>query len=343
MKTIFNHNVDETAKQPAHPQHSATTPPVTPTAMTTSAHQMFIEMQSIYDELSTLPSLAPSEQVNSRLTHLVNLCILPHSTNLMSHFSSILGVEMLCEHLRPLCAEAEGELERHWARRMIESAVEAQSTVSLTSGVYKKPVDGTLELNCDTHELLRAFPYYQNYIDLCRLECSTLEAFLPCSTSAPTKIAFIGSGPLPLTSLCVLDRYPDATAHNIDRDASALEISQELCEKLGYGPRMSFAQEDVSLNDGKEKTDWRSFLVVFLAALVGMDTPSKLAILSSLARKLQPGTLVVTRSAKGMRSVLYPVLELTDDIERIGYEVLVETHPWTKVVNSVIVLRVKKR
>ena len=95
--------------------------------------------------------------------------------------------------------------------------------------------------------------------------------------------------------------------HNIDRDVSALELSQTLCERLGYGARMSFACEDVSLNDGKAKTEWGAFGVVFLAALVGMDTQSKLAILSSLAPKLQPGTLVVARSAQGLRSVLYPV------------------------------------
>tara|TARA_R110002003_G_scaffold351_11_gene18946 strand:+ start:4316 stop:4420 length:105 start_codon:yes stop_codon:yes gene_type:complete len=34
---------------------------------------------------------------------------------------------------------------------------------------------------------------------------------------------------------------------------------------------------------------------------------------------------------------------LTDDIEKAGLEVLVEVHPWTKVVNSVVVMRVKER
>lgn len=30
-------------------------------------------------------------------------------------------------------------------------------------------------------------------------------------------------------------------------------------------------------------------------------------------------------------------------MERVGLEMLVEVHPWTKVVNSVIVLRVKDK
>jgi nicotianamine synthase len=68
---------------------------------------------------------------------------------------------------------------------------------------------------------------------------------------------------------------------------------------------MSFACEDVTL---ETKTDWSSFEAVFLAALVGIDTQSKISILSSMARQLKPGTLIVARSAHGLRSILYPVL-----------------------------------
>lgn len=70
---------------------------------------------------------------------------------------------------------------------------------------------------------------------------------------------------------------------------------------------MSFACTDVSAEESEEKTKWTDFDVVFLAALVGMNTSSKLAILEGLVRKLRPGTLVVARSAKGLRGVLYPV------------------------------------
>lgn len=108
---------------------------------------------------------------------------------------------------------------------------------------------------------------------------------------------------MPLTSLCMLDRYPKASVLNIDRDLDALAVSQELCERLGCN-RMTFANEDITL---VSTTDWTAFEVVFLAALVGTDTESKVDILTSLASKLKPGTLVVARSAQGLRSVLYPV------------------------------------
>lgn len=55
------------------------------------------------------------------------------------------------------------------------------------------------------------------------------------------------------------------------------------------------------------ETDWEAYEVVFLAALVGTDTHSKVEILASLVGKLRSGTLVVARSAWGVRSVLYPV------------------------------------
>ena len=79
---------------------------------------------------------------------------------------------------------------------------------------------------------------------------------------------------------------------------------------------MSFSCEDVSVDASisidpiagiATKTAWKGFQVVFLAALVGMDTQTKMGILASLAKKLEPGTLVVARSAQGLRSVLYPV------------------------------------
>lgn len=98
--------------------------------------------------------------------------------------------------------------------------------------------------------------------------------------------------------------------HNIDRDESALRVSKRLSEGLGYADRMTFSCEDVSVKSVAESTDWSNFQVVFLAALVGMDTTSKLAILESLATKLEPGTLVVVRSAQGLRGVLYPVSSL---------------------------------
>ncbi|CAN9189443.1 unnamed protein product [Alternaria alternata] len=192
----------------------AVTPPVTPNATSTAAHRLVSEIREIYTVLSGLSSLAPSEQVNSLLTQLVNLCVVPYSTEFTSCFFRIPGIESLCSNLRLLCSEAEGELEKFWAKRMLN--------------------------------------------DL--------------------------------------------------SNTTALSVSESLCKRLGYQDnRMSFACEDVTQETRSSTSGWQSCEVVFLAALVGTDTYTKLNILKSMAGKLAPGTLVVARSAQGMRSVLYPV------------------------------------
>lgn len=116
----------------------------------------------------------------------------------------------------------------------------------------------------------------------------------------------------------MLDIFPSAHIHNIDRDASALSTSKSLSAGIGYADQMSFACIDVSKQDEvKGATKWDEFDVVFLAALVGMNTTSKLAVLAGLVAKMRPGALVAVRSAKGLRAVLYPVRK----IYLCGYEV----------------------
>lgn len=58
---------------------------------------------------------------------------------------------------------------------------------------------------------------------------------------------------------------------------------------------------------GEEEIDWETFDVVFLAALVGMSSADKVGILAWLKRRLRKGSLIVARSAWGLRAVLYPV------------------------------------
>ncbi|KAH7110306.1 Nicotianamine synthase protein-domain-containing protein [Dendryphion nanum] len=318
--------------------------------MSSAAHQIVGEIQSIYNSLSKLPSLAPGPQVNALLTRLVNLCVQSYSEELAANLLSQDGVESLCSALRPLCATAEGELEQYWARQIIStSKSQPLGMPSVSSSPIPHQHHHLMPLTAvpaQARNLLACFPYYDNYVDLAKLECHTLEIYLdtcsPDCRPSPCKLAFVGSGPMPLTSFCVLDRYTDATVHNIDRDSQALKVSEQLALHCGYGGRMTFSQEDVSLVDnGSSTTDWRSFQVVFLAALVGMDTPAKIEILAGLTKKLAPGTLVVARSARGMRGVLYPVLELSEDFQRIGLDILTVVHPWTRVVNSVVVMRVK--
>lgn len=117
--------------QKIHTISPAATPPRTPTALASSVHELFHEIRDICDSVSTLPSLAPGEQINQLLTRLVGLCVLPYSAEFIKCFFSISDVAGVCEQLRPICAVAEGELERYWARRIIAEAHASLHTLAI--------------------------------------------------------------------------------------------------------------------------------------------------------------------------------------------------------------------
>ncbi|KAF2815662.1 Nicotianamine synthase [Mytilinidion resinicola] len=260
---------------------------------------------AIYNKISLLRDLNPRDEVNSLFSELVSICIRPyHPTVASSVLSSLISD---APHIRQLCSSAEGALERHWAKRMLR----------FDEKLEPKP--------------LRCFPYYSNYVDLCNLECSTITAV---TNHAPKHIAFIGSGPLPLTSFCVADRFPHARIHNVDRDAGAIALSEELAKRHGYG-KMTFAHEEAA-DCGKL---W-DFDVVYVAALVGMSAEGKAVILGGVARRMRKGALLCVRSAHSLRALLYPVVAPETLVETGLLELVVEVHPWNHVVNSILLLRV---
>lgn len=300
-KDVDEHVVREEKRSITRVDTPVSTPPPTPTPAATAAHDLHQEIRSIYQQLAPLTSLAPCDLVNALLTRLVTLCIQPYSPDIVDHFYRIDAAATLCHNLQNLCAVAEGELERYWAHKILQDA--GSHTGTFNNTINSRPRSNTLPDPLLTRTLLASFPYHSNYLSLSHLEASLLNPFL---TNPPSSIAFIGSGPLPLTSLCLLKHFPTATIHNIDRDASALAVSSTLTEKLGYSDRMTFACEDATDASGG-RTDWEGLDVVFLAALVGMRSSEKVGVLRGLRERLKVGTVVVCRSARGMRGVLYPV------------------------------------
>ncbi|KAF2200985.1 Nicotianamine synthase [Delitschia confertaspora ATCC 74209] len=324
------------------------TPPRTPSPtspLSSKEEELAVEIRTIHQTLAAHQhDLRPCPTVNVLLTNLVELCVTPRNDTSARLVLAYLEEEELAD-LRRWCGIAEGKLERKWAREMaalcgLKNEQETPSSPARQSILY-------------------SFPYYENYLDLARLEHSILSSFLPlpspsCSSSAKIEnIAFIGSGPLPLTSFCLADllgkteRDKAWRIWNVDRDAEALSLSSALATRLGYDSEtMVFVNDEVGggdeeAEDREQGVKWEDMNVIFLAALVGLNNAAKLTILRELVTQLKPGTLVLARSARGLREVLYPVLELNSAIEDMGFEVLAEVHPWTKVVNSVVVLRVK--
>jgi nicotianamine synthase len=124
----------------------------------------------------------------------------------------------------------------------------------------------------------------------------------PTQRSHPISIAFIGSGPLPLTSFFFADSLPSAHIHNIDNDVTAIAISSVLAKQCAYHSRMTF-----STNDATSCGSLQRFDVVCIAALVGMDMDAKKEVLKAVSARMRNDALICVRSAVALRGLLYPV------------------------------------
>ncbi|GMI79389.1 nicotianamine synthase 3, ARABIDOPSIS THALIANA NICOTIANAMINE SYNTHASE 3 [Hibiscus trionum] len=260
------------------------------------------KIRDLYEQISSLSSLEPSEDVNTLFTQLVVTCI-P---------ASLIDVTKLCKDIQDmrsklirLCGKAEGHLEDHF------------STILAS---YENPL----------HHL-NIFPYYTNYLKLSQLEFDILIKHFP---NVPNKVAFVGSGPLPLTSIVLASFHLKTTAFdNYDIDPSANSKAIPLVSSdPDLSQRMSFHTTDIiDVTHALKEYD-----VVFLAALVGMDKDEKVKVIDHLAKYMNPGAILMLRSAHGARAFLYPIV---DPCDLRGFEVLSMFHPTDEVINSVVIAR----
>ncbi|KAG6531359.1 nicotianamine synthase 9-like [Zingiber officinale] len=262
-------------------------------------------ISGIYERISKLGSLSPSEEVDGLFTELVHLCI-PVVAIEVCELSP--EVQAMRTKLIKLCGEAEGLLECHYSDLLAS---------------FDNPLDH-----------LELFPYYNNYVKLSQLEYTLLARHAP----APARVAFVGSGPLPLSSIVLAARHVPASAQidNYDVDAAANERARRLVRGDGGvpgGARLEFHTADVM----DVTLALRGYDVVFLAALVGVEREEKARVVEHLARHMAPGAVLVARSAHGARAFLYPVVDPAEDLK--GFEVLTVHHPADEVINSVIVAR----
>jgi len=150
----------------------------------------------------------------------------------------------------------------------------------------------------------------------------------------PEKVAFVGSGPLPLTSIVLAKNHlPLTSFHNYDISVEAnLLASRLVSSDADLSERMFFHTSDIM----DVKNDLKEYQVVFLAALVGMDKEEKIKVIEHLAKYMAPGATLMVRSAHGARAFLYPVVD-PGDLK--GFEVLSIFHPTDEVINSVVIAR----
>ncbi|OAY42394.1 nicotianamine synthase [Manihot esculenta] len=260
------------------------------------------KVYGLYDQISSLESLKPSKDVDMLFTQLVLTCIPPNPIDVNK---LCMKIQDMRSKLITLCGEAEALLEDHF------------STILAS---FENPLDHLI-----------VFPYYSNYLKLSHLEFTILEQHHP---HVPTQVAFVGSGPLPLTSIVLATNHlTSASFHNYDIDPSANSKAFRLVSSHpDLSKRFFFHTTDIlNVTNGLKEFD-----VVFLAALVGMDKEEKIRVIHHLAKYMAHGAILMARSAHGARAFLYPVV---DPCDLIGFEVLSVFHPIDEVINSVIIAR----
>ncbi|PSS03073.1 Nicotianamine synthase [Actinidia chinensis var. chinensis] len=256
----------------------------------------------IYEKISKLESLKPSEDVNKLFTQLVLTCMPPSPIDVTKLCKRV--QEIRCK-LISLCGEAEGLLESHFSTLL---------------GSFHNPI---------VH--LNLFPYFSNYLKLTQLEFNILTQH---TTLVPTRVAFVGSGPLPLTSIVLATNHLTATTfHNYDVDPSANSLASHL---VSTDPDLSKRMFFHTSNVMEVTSELKEYEVVFLAALVGMAKEEKKRVIDHLAKYMAPGAILMLRSAHGARAFLYPVVDACD---LRGFEVLSVFHPTDEVINSVVIAR----
>ncbi|GMI92881.1 ARABIDOPSIS THALIANA NICOTIANAMINE SYNTHASE 4, nicotianamine synthase 4 [Hibiscus trionum] len=256
----------------------------------------------IHDRISKLESLRPSKQVNSLFTHLVNLCTLPSNIDIKALPQD---VQHMRGNLILLCGRAEGLLELEFATFLSK---------------IPRPLSN-----------LNLFPYYGNYVELASLEYRILS---DNGVVQPKKVAFVGSGPMPLTSFVMATHHMKSTHFdNFDIDEAANDVARRLvASDKEFEKRMKFVTCDIM--EVKEKL--ADYDCIFLAALVGMSKEQKLKIIGHVRKYMKAGGFLLVRSANGARAFLYPVV---DEVDLPGFELLSVFHPTNQVINSVVLVR----
>ncbi|KAF8683894.1 hypothetical protein HU200_044838 [Digitaria exilis] len=265
------------------------------------------KISGLHAAIAKLPSLSPSPAVDALFTELVTACVPPSPVDVTKLAPD---AQKMREELIRLCSDAEGHLEAHYSDML---------------AAFDNPLDH-----------LGLFPYYSNYINLSKLEHGLLVRYVP-NLTAPSRVAFVGSGPLPFSSLVLASRHLPGTAFdNYDRCAAANDRARKLVRAdTDLNARMSFHTADVANLTADELGVYD---VVFLAALVGMAAEDKAKVVAHLGRHMADGAALVVRSAHGARGFLYPIVDL-EDIRRGGFDVLAVYHPDDEVINSVIIAR----
>ncbi len=179
--------------------------------------------------------------------------------------------------------------------------------------------------------VLEQFPFYGNYLKLVRTEYEGL------GLKPGDRVAFLGSGPLPLT-LIVFFRQYRVKSIGIEQNSTRANLSRRLIEKLGLSEDIGIVNGNHLSLDGKDFGPGSDS--GFRALMVAAQAESKKDIFEHLLEVMPVGSRISCRVyEKGLRKLLNGncLLDLP-----AGFEEQERVLPEPPVYNTVVFLEKKK-
>lgn len=165
-------------------------------------------IQETYKDLRRQNDLSPRNPlVNELLGKLVTELSTAHNTVEGDEFSTLFAnLSLEYQALPAICATAECEMEKFWARKFLH----------------------------DPHPVqLNEFWYFQNYKALWELEKSLLGGYISAQ-----RLVFLGAGSLPLSAILAAQEFPGITIDCVDFDPEACDLAQRLIAALNLETRI---------------------------------------------------------------------------------------------------------
>ncbi|MAQ71528.1 MAG: nicotianamine synthase [Alphaproteobacteria bacterium] len=252
-----------------------------------------------HQELSRQNDLSPAnDKVNRCLSDFVNAVL---NFSVEQDAAKVLETEEI-QNLRPellsYLSRAEFEMETYFAKIFAQMPV-----------IEEKDLD--------------LFWYKQCYQDLVDAEIEQLDTL---DISPDAEIAFVGSGPLPLTAI----EYYLQTGNKMtcfDTDAEAVRLSRQMIQNMGLSDVIEVRHQ------AGEDADYSQFDVVMVASLV-KDKEKTLDRIRTTA----PDAKVAVRSVEGVKAMLYEVVN-KDDFEAHSLKYAGSTKDDPATINTTLFFR----
>jgi hypothetical protein len=171
---------------------------------------------------------------------------------------------------------------------------------------------------------LKKFIYWENYERLVEIELNKLFAII--ERQRLSSIAFIGSGPLPLSAI-LLQQQTGKPVVCLDINTAAYDVGKKLIEKYSLQHSLKYV-----LADGASY-DYDDYDLVWIASLV----PNKEEVVKRIY-KTNPNAMIAIRSVDGIYQLLYEPVDATV-FQNVFCEEIGRTKANSAIINSTIFYR----